>query len=88
MNLHQKVPYALVPPNGRTMRFYYYASPLADGRWELQSSRKVEPVRYAGKGRGHGRCRVQLPQAVGRTRHTLRDSRTRQPRGVDGRALA
>jgi|SRR4249919_2396919 len=49
MSSHQKVPFALLPANGRTMRFYYYLTPLADGRWELQSSRKVQPVRYAGK---------------------------------------
>ena len=49
MQGHAQVPFAKPASSLRTMRFYYYASPLADGRWELQSSRKVEPVRYAGK---------------------------------------
>jgi hypothetical protein len=31
------------------MRFYYYATPLPDGGWQLQSSRNLLPVRYAGK---------------------------------------
>jgi hypothetical protein len=49
VNTHEKVPFAKTRASGRTMRFYYYASPLADGRWELQSSRKSEPMRYPGK---------------------------------------
>ena len=49
MQGHAQVPFAKPASSLRTMRFYYYASPLADGRWELQSSRKVQPVRYAGK---------------------------------------
>ena len=49
MNTHEKVPFAKVRATGRSMRFYYYATPMADGRWELQSSRKPLPVRYACK---------------------------------------
>ena len=49
MSTHEKVPFAKAPANGRAMRFYYYATPMADGRWELQSSRQALPVRYAGK---------------------------------------
>jgi hypothetical protein len=49
MNTHEKVPYAKASASGRAMRFYYYATPMADGRWELQSSRQALPVRYADK---------------------------------------
>ena len=49
MNTHEKVPFAKARAGGRTMRFYYYATPMPDGRWELQSSRQALPVRYAGK---------------------------------------
>jgi hypothetical protein len=66
MNSHQKVPYAMAPVGSRTMRFYYYASPLADGRWELQSSRKAEPARYAGRAQAMAaaaaNCRKQWEQ--------------------------
>ena len=49
MSSHEKVPYAKARAKGRAMRFYYYATPLDDGRWELQSSRQAQPVRYADK---------------------------------------
>ena len=49
MTTHQQAPFAKPRESGGTMRFYYYASPIPDGRWELQSSRLALPVRYPSK---------------------------------------
>jgi hypothetical protein len=50
MITHAKVPQAKAARGAPEMDSYYYATPMDDGQWELQSSRQTDgPERYAGR---------------------------------------
>lgn len=63
MSPHVKPPFALPAAATRRMHYYYYALPVADGRWQLLNSRQPSPEYHANKeaamqaARGH--CRRQ-----------------------------
>jgi hypothetical protein len=49
MITHAKVPYAGIARGGQELHSFYYASPLADGQWELHTSPQSAPERYSGR---------------------------------------
>ena len=50
MITHARAPYAKDVNGGQELNSYYYATPMDDGQWELQSSLQLDDTeRYAGR---------------------------------------